>query len=183
MPTNKYANPRNFLKTISQLESSGGKDLEHPTMQEGIQAGTSAIGKYGLMPNTVKEIINNRRNNGAMTQQLQDLDGMNPKEMKEYIEANPDVEDELANTLALKVLRNQMGDEDKAAFAWHQGDNLKPEDISTQKLNDTNTVGGKYVEKFRRIKDQLTQPQPENQDDNEEESEVEDNTGSNNEQE
>ena len=161
MPTNKYANPKNFLRTISQIESSGGKDTTHPEMESGIQAGTSAIGRYGLMPNTVKEIINNRRQNGAMTQPLQDLDGMNPHEMKEYIEANPDVEDELANTLAMKVLKNQMGDEDKAAYSWEQGDNLKPEDISTEKLNNTNSIGGKYVEKFRRIKQQMNQQPPE----------------------
>lgn len=169
MPTNKYANPRNFLKTISQLESSGGKDMDHPEVREGIQAGTSAIGQYGLMPNTVKEIINKRRQNGSMTSQLQDLDGMNPHEMKAYIEANPEVEDELAQSLAMKVLRNHMGDEDKAAFAWHQGDNLKPEDISSEKLNDTDTVGGRYVDKFRRIKDQLSQPIQDNQDEDSEE--------------
>lgn len=168
MPTNKYANPKNFLKTISQLESSGGQDTDHPEIRSGLQAGTAAMGRYGLMPNTVKEIINKRRQEGTITQPIQDLDGMNPHEMKTAIEANPDLEDDLANSLAMKVLRNQMGDEDKAAYSWHQGDNLKSEDISTQKLNDSNSAGGQYVQKFRRIKDQLAQPVQDNQDDDSE---------------
>src|SRR5271165_3052501 len=128
MPTNKYANPKNFLKTISQLESSGGKNTQGEEIQHGIQAGTSAIGQYQMMPNTVKEIINRRRQDGTITQPLQDLDGMNTHEMKAYIEANPDVEEELAQSLATRVLQKQMGDEDRAAFAWHQGHNLSPEE-------------------------------------------------------
>lgn len=164
MPTNKYATPGNFLKTISQLESSGGKNINGPVVQHGIQAGTSAIGQYQMMPNTVKEIINRRRQAGTITQEMQDLDGMNPHEMKEHIEANPELEQELAESLATKVLQNQMGDEDKAAFAWHQGHNLKPEEISTQKLNNMDSVGGQYVDRFRRIKDQMAQPQPDEAD-------------------
>lgn len=168
MPTNKYANPKNFLKTISQLESSGGKNTQGQEIQNGIQAGTSGIGQYQMMPNTVKEIVNRRRQAGTMTQPLQDLDGMNPHEMKAYIEANPDVEEELAQSLATRVLQNQMGDEDRAAFAWHQGHNLKPENISTQKLNDADSVGGQYVDRFRRIKDQMDQTQPDQEPDQEE---------------
>ncbi len=157
MPTNKYANPGNFLRTISRLESNDGENTNHPELQNGIQAGTSAIGRYGLMPNTIKEIINKSRQNGTMTPDLQDLDRMNPHEMKAHIEANPDLEDQLAQSLALKVLKNQMGDEDKAAYSWNQGDNLKPEDISDEKLNNPSTVGGQYVDKFRRIRDQINQ--------------------------
>lgn len=168
MPTNKYANPKNFLKTISQLESSGGKNMDYPEVESGIQSGTSAMGQYGLMPNTVKEMINKRRQAGTMTPELQELDGMNPHEMKAHIEANPDLEDQIAKSLALKVLHNQMGDEEKAAYSWTMGDNLSPDDISKEKMNDQSSAGGRYVDKFRRIRDQLAPSQPSNQDDDSE---------------
>lgn len=158
MPTSKYANPGEFLQRIMQIESSGGKNTNHPEMESGIQAGTSGIGRYGLMPNTVKELINRRRQAGTMTPELQDLDQMAPRDMKAHIEANPDIEDDLAKSLATKVLQKQMGDEDKAAYSWTMGHNLNPDDISTEKMEDQSTKGGQYVNKFRRIKEQLSQP-------------------------
>jgi hypothetical protein len=155
MPTNRFANTKDFLSKISQLESSGGKNTDHPEMESGIQAGTSAIGKYGLMPNTVKQLINHRRENGTITSDLHDLDQMSPRDMKAHIEANPELEEDLAGGLAKQVLQRQQGDEDKAAYSWTMGHNLGPNDISDDKMNDDSTKGGQYVDKFRRIKDQM----------------------------
>ena len=151
----KYGYPDDFLDVISRIESSGGRNIKHPTVQAGIQAGTAAIGKYGLMPNTIKEYINRRRLEDSMTLQLKDIDSMNPAQMKAYIESNPQVEDELAKGLATQVLRKQLGDEDRAAYSWHQGHNLSPKDISDQDLNDSASIGGQYVNKYRNIKNTI----------------------------
>jgi hypothetical protein len=160
MPTNKYATPGPFLDAISQIESSGGKNMDHPMLQHGLQQGTSAMGKYALMPNTVKEIINRRRQAGTMTTDLSDLDQMSPQDMKTKIEGDPELEDELAKSLAVRVLQRQLGDEDKAAYSWTMGHNLSPHDIPDDKLNDMSSKGGQYVDKFRRIKDQMNQQPP-----------------------
>lgn len=167
MPSSKYGYPDDFLKVISQLESSGGKNLNHPVVTApNLQQGTSAIGRYGLMPNTVKEMVNRRRLSGTMTPELQDLDSMPPEALKAHIESNPGVEDQLAKDLATHVLRRQLGDEDKAAYSWHQGHNLPPQDITPQQLNDTSSVGGDYVNKFKRIKESLKKkPEVEDEDD------------------
>lgn len=161
MPTNKFATTKDFLDKVSQLESSGGKNVNGRMVKSGIQAGTSAIGKYQMMPNTVKQLINQRRQNGTITSDMHDLDQMNPREMKAYIEANPEIEEDLAKGLATNVLRKQMGDEDKAAYAWKMGHNLGPNDISEDKMNDPSTAGGQYVDRFRKIKSQLNQAAPE----------------------
>lgn len=162
MPQAKYGYPNDFLKKIEQIESSGGTNTQHPMLQHGIQAGTAAIGRYGLMPNTVREIVNRRRQDGTMTQDLQDLDQIPPERIKAHIEANPGLEDDLARTLATHVLRRQLGDEDKAAYSWHQGHNLDPSEITHGQLNDPSSVGGDYVNKFRRVKDMF---KPEDEED------------------
>src|SRR5271165_5383186 len=171
MPTNKYANTKDFLEKIMQLESSGGQNTNHRQMQSGIQSGTSAIGRYGLMPNTIKELINSRRQNNTATEEMADVDRMSPKDMKAYVEANPDFEDELASGLAKKVLQRQMGDEDKAAYSWTMGHNLNPSEITPDKMDDDSTNGGQYVEKFRRIKNQMNKTQNQDQDENDKQDE------------
>lgn len=158
MPNSKYGHPDEFLKKIMEIESSGGTNFAHPQLQRGIHAGSSAIGRYGLMPNTVKEVINRRRLEDTMTPDLQDLDNMPPDQMKQYLESRPDLEDDLAKGLATHVLRKQQGDEEKAAYSWHQGHNLSPQDIKREQMNDPNTAGGNYVNKFRRVKQLLIKP-------------------------
>lgn len=161
MPQAKYGYPKKFLKTISQIESSGGQNYAHPEVHAGIQAGTSGIGRYGLMPNTVKELINRRRQSGTMTPELQDIDSMPPEQIKAHLEANPGLEDQLAEGLATHVLQRQMGDEDKAAYSWTMGHNTPNQQITPDKLNDLTTKGGQYVDKFRKIKELLNKQKPE----------------------
>ena len=143
----KVPNLNEFLQRIQQIESSNGQNMDHPVVQNGIQAGDQAIGRYGLMPNTVRELINRRRLQGTSTSELQDLSNMPSDEMKQHIEANPDLEDDLAQQLAIKVTRDQQGDEDKAAYSWTNGHNLTPDKISPEQLEDS-----PYVQKFRKLK-------------------------------
>jgi hypothetical protein len=143
-------NLNEFLKKIEQIESSGGKNTEHPVVEEGIQAGDQAIGRYGLMPNTIRELVNRRRIEGSTDGQLEDLSRMPSSEMKHYLEQSPQLEDELAKQMANIVTRKQMGDEDRSAYAWTMGHNLQPDDITDDKLNES-----PYVQKFRKLKGML----------------------------
>lgn len=146
----KVPNLNEFLQKIEQIESSGGKNTDHPVVEEGIQAGDQAIGRYGLMPNTIRELVNRRRMQGTTTGELQDLSNMPSPEMKHYLEQNPGLEDELAKQLATKVTRDQLGDEDRAAYSWTMGHNLQPTDITNEKLNES-----PYVQKYRKLKGML----------------------------
>jgi hypothetical protein len=129
-----------FLRNIGQIESAGGKNTNHPVIKSGIQKGDSAIGTYGLMPNTVDEIASKSKDPA-----INSLTDMSSAEKKDYIEKNPAVEKILATQLAEKVLANQGGDAQKAAYAWNQGHNLSPDSIVKRDYQNSD-----YVQKYNK---------------------------------
>jgi len=138
-----------FLDKISQLESSGGSDVDHPMMTHGIHKDQRAIGEYGLMPNTIQEVVNRSSMQGDPT--LEPLKGMSDEEVEQAISINPDLEQNLARKLARHVLQRQLGNESKSAYAWQMGHNKRPEDISQEQLNSSD-----YVNKFNRLKKKMS---------------------------
>ena len=140
-------NIQKFLEKIEQIESSGGQNTNHPVITApNAQQGTSAIGRYGLMPNTVKELVNRRRVRGTASPDMIDLAQSPPDVIKAKLEASPELEDQFANDLANHVIQRQGGDEDKAAYSWLQGHNLTPDEITPDQLDSSD-----YVNKFRRL--------------------------------
>lgn len=117
----------NFLNAISQIESSGGKNINHPISNAPLQMGQQAVGQYGLMPNTIQE--------------MEHRAGRSPATVEP---GSPD-EQQIANQLAGHVL-NKFQDPNMAAYAWHSGHNLTPEQIQERDyMNDP------YVQKFQKI--------------------------------
>lgn len=145
----EQARLENFLKTISQIESSGGKDFSHDEIQSGIHKGHRAAGRYGLMPNTVHEVLNRMRFQGDLPEDLNRMYQMEPQELKKYIEHNPEIENKLASQLGKKVLERQGGDEEKAAYSWFQGHNLTPQEIEERGYDEHD-----YVKKYRKYRGQ-----------------------------
>lgn len=137
---------KRFLKTISQIESSGGKNYNHDLIQKGIHTGHKAIGRYGLMPNTVNEVLNRMRMTGTLTPELKQLQQLDPQTLKATLESNPELEDQIAESLAERVLNRQQ-DEEKAAYSWHQGHNLTPDAISQKPYQEHD-----YVKKYNEYK-------------------------------
>jgi hypothetical protein len=120
----------NFLNTISQIESSGGQNINHPVSNAPIQAGQQAVGQYGLMPNTVQEMA--RRTRGPAS-----------------IAPGSPEEQQVAEQLATRVL-NRFQDPNMAAYAWHSGHNLTPDQVKERDyMNDP------YVQKFQKIRQKL----------------------------
>lgn len=146
----KVPNLNDFLQKIQTIESSNGRNTNHPMVQNGIQAGDQAIGRYGLMPNTVRELVNRRRADQTSTSELEDLAKMPSDQMKQYIEQNPGLEDSLAKQMATMVTRKEGGDEDRSAYAWTNGHNLAPDQISDDQL-DTSP----YVQKYRKLQNMM----------------------------
>lgn len=139
-----------FLNTIKQIESGGGKNFSHEELKSGIHKGHSAIGNYGLMPNTVDEIISNMGESAGP--ELLQIKKMSAAEKKSYLEANPETESKLAKQLAAKVLTNQKGDERKAGYSWFQGSNLSAKKVDEKKYNEHD-----YVKKFDKFRAQEKQ--------------------------
>lgn len=139
-------NITDFLDPIGQIESSGGKNFNHRLMTSGPHKGHRAIGTYGLMPNTVDEIINRMTEDGTITDEIAALKNMSPEEKKRVIEENPNYENRLARYLAGRVLDRQH-DPEKAAYSWIQGHNLTPQEIDAKNYKDHD-----YVKKFNRFR-------------------------------
>jgi hypothetical protein len=141
---NPQPNPRdNFLKAISQIESSGGTNLSHPTIQSGPQAGQTAIGQYGLLPHTIQELDNRNR-----LHQLNTPGGMSqpvPSRGPASVSTNEDLEHQYANQMADKVL-NKFQDPNMAAYAWNKGHNL-----TSQQIQARDYMNDPYVQKFHKI--------------------------------
>ena len=145
MPT--PPNIQKFLQKIETIESSNGQNTNHPVITApNLQQGTSAIGRYGLMPNTIRELVNRRRLRGTASPDMMDLSQAPPEVIKARLEASPELEDQFANDLANHVIRRQEGDPDKAAYSWQMGHNLTPDEITPDQLNSSD-----YVNKFRRL--------------------------------
>lgn len=130
----------NFLDAISQIESSGGQNTDHPIVQGGIQAGQQAIGNYGLMPNTIDELNNRARLSNQMTPEMAAA-SRNPASVQE----DPELQKQYANQLADRVLKKYQ-DPEMAAYAWNKGHNLSLDEIRQRHYADD-----PYVQKFKKI--------------------------------
>lgn len=139
-----------FLNIIEQIESNGGKNMNHPTMAGGIHDGQAAMGRFGLMPNTIKEVANRARISGNITDPMRNIAGMEDSlAMKKAIEGDPALEREFARRLAEKVL-GQFPDQQMAAYSWNQGHNLTPEKVEKRNYKDSD-----YVKKFNKLREML----------------------------
>lgn len=142
---------QDFLSRIAEIESQNGQNMNHPEIQSGIHTGHQAIGRYGLMPNTVNETLNRMRMKGTLTPELQQLQKMQHPEMKQLLEQNPELEDQIAKSLAERVLKKHS-DDTAAAYSWHSGTNLTPEQIAARPIQDHD-----YVKKYNAIKNMVKQ--------------------------
>jgi hypothetical protein len=110
---------RNFLHAISLNESSGGKNTNHKTMEHGIHSGDAAIGKYGLMPNTIKEMTARMGRNNPMYRYSK----MSSEEISNRIKKYPEHEEKIANYMANHLFDKHSGYGPKMAYDWNQGHN------------------------------------------------------------
>lgn len=142
---NKNKNIDSFLKAISLNESSGGKNTNHKQMKQGIHAGDSAVGQYGLMPNTIKEMARRMGSDNPMAQYAK----MDNKKLAESIKKNPDHENQIANFMANHLHDKFGGDENKMAYSWFQGHNLTDNHFNTSHKDYQNHD---YVKKYQKHK-------------------------------
>jgi len=136
-----------FLEIIEMLESSQGKDFGHRTMESGIHEGHAAAGRYGLMPNTALEVINRLKRQQQISPEMEALQKMSPDEIKQKLESDRILEEQIARGLAGRVLERQGGDLEKAAYSWQYGHNLTPE-----KIEETPYKDNFYVQRFNKTK-------------------------------
>lgn len=141
---------KHFLNIIKQIESSGGKDLDHTTIKSGIHEGDAAMGEYGIMPKTAQEFIKRRELKGQIGPDEALMQQMNPEQLKEFLANQDRIEQNLADDIATRVLKRSKGDEEKAAYMWNQGHNKLASSIDEDDLDDAD-----YIKKFRSLKNTI----------------------------
>lgn len=109
-----------FLKAMAHIESNNGQNLNHQPAQIGVNAGDVALGKYGFMPNTIRELAPL-----AGHPELSDADDSTIQKQFE----NAGIQDKFANAMYNK-LNEQTDDPEKQAVMWQFGHNKVPSDLS-----------------------------------------------------
>lgn len=106
------------LNAISQVESSGGKNLNHRTIASGMHAGMHSRSAYGLMPIVIKETIKANKDLAQSHGHLLNLEG---DEFHTAYHKNPELDREVARK-HLNRIKNHFGNDiDKIAMAWLNG--------------------------------------------------------------
>ena len=168
-----------MLKALAEKESSNGYDIEHAPSTKGASPGDTAIGTYGLMPDTIQEMLSRK-----LDSNLENLKDAPDAEVKDTIEKDIDIpnylrrsghasiEDQLAGKLVEHVYNKQQGDIPAALGSWIAGHNTPPEKMQ-EMLNKPGYVKD-YVSKtipaynkameqtkedrFKQIMDAITNP-------------------------
>lgn len=122
-----------FLDLIRQIESSGRYDASHGKILSGLHKDDRAIGAYGLMPNTIDELIKRRLKKQEVGPDEGILSKIEGKEEREFLESNPRIQDKLASQLAEHVFRDTE-DPEIAAYRWNMGHNKPINEISKDDL-------------------------------------------------
>jgi len=148
--TGKDARIKNFLQAIELNESSGGKNTKHKTMESGMHSGDTAIGNYGLMPNTVKEMVGTMGRSHPLFSTYRNMPN---DQVESSLAQNPDHQKQIVTHMANRLHDKHGGDEERMAYSWFQGHNIKPDAFETGKHKDYQNHD--YVQKFNKHKDQL----------------------------
>lgn len=126
------ADVKAFMKLIKAMESSGGKDTDHSTMEYGMHEGDTAIGNYGLMPNTAKEIAVRKEKEGQGTPSDDVIKNIPNPQVEALLAENPELAKRYSEFLAEKVLSKNQGDPIAGMTAWHYGHNLSPSQVKAK---------------------------------------------------
>lgn len=134
----------NFLKAIEMNESSGGINTNHKRMNSGIHSGDAAVGNYGLMPNTVKNIAGLMERGHPLRKKYLKMEN---SDIERSLSENPKHQKELATHLATKLHDKFGGDESRMAYSWNQGHNLTPDHFESSHKDYKNHD---YVQKYHK---------------------------------
>lgn len=136
-----------ILYSIAHVESSGGKNLNHETMERGMHKGHTAGGPWGLMPKTVAYIFGVNKKLAdkypKIKAMISDIDG-NHEKITARLNNDPKASYEISKALFKHLKSVHSGDIDKAVHSWHYGINGTKKAIE----GGQNITDADYVKKF-----------------------------------
>lgn len=107
-----------MLQTISQVESSGGKNTNHGIGGGPIHGNERAFGKYGLMPETIREVIKGNKDLKARHSKALALKG---DVFNKYMADHKGLEDQIADRHLAHLEKHFGQDPDTIGYAWLEG--------------------------------------------------------------
>ena len=135
-PNTGYSRDK-MLNAISQVESSGGKNMKHKPTSQG-----TAFGAHAIMPAVVQDTI-------RLNPDLKNIHGkalrLQGDNLSHYLQDNPELEREIVNR-HLSRLEHHFGHNPEAiSFAWNQGIRGTNRAIASKQ----NISQHPYVQKFK----------------------------------
>jgi hypothetical protein len=112
-----YSSKR-MLSAIAQVESSGGKDTKHGVGGGPIHGAEHAYGKYGLMPETIRETIHMNRDLASKHGKAAKLKG---NDLFHYMHDNPGLEDAIAQKHLGRLEHHFGQNPTNIGYAWLEG--------------------------------------------------------------
>jgi hypothetical protein len=143
---------------IRYLESSNGQNLNHAMLTSGPNAGQTAGGAYGIVPNSLKDFAKQsmNRNIGVDPDILVEMDKP-ADEVTKQLNTRPDLDDKAAE-MALRLINAKTGgDEAKTAYAWRTGHNQSPEKL------EQGAAEHPYVRAYNQQREKYLSAQPSEQ--------------------
>lgn len=133
------------MRVIAYIESSSGKNLNHPVVVTGMHKGHQASGKYGLMPLTVKDLVSKN----FELRRYSYLMYLTPQEITAEINVDK-VADKTIATFLWNKLRKKFGPP-RAAYAWYFGSS------KAQKVAHDDLLQAEYVKKFMKEMERINE--------------------------
>mgnify|MGYP003148583337 FL=1 len=140
-----------IISSISQVESSGGKNLNHKKVRTGMYKGQTAMGEWAIMPGNIDPTINssgsrNRKDSWINFSEFKELyPEITPDAAGiELLKQNPAAQRLIVNNQVSKNL-TKTGDHRQVASIWFTGKRIKD---AGEVKDDTGTTALTYLEKF-----------------------------------
>lgn len=128
------------IEAISWIESTNGRNLEHPLVTRGIHKNTRAGGRFGLMPLTVKDLI---QSNPRLLSQYGNWLYASNDSLTAELNRNRRMDQEIA-LVFWKSLRKKASAK-KAACQWYRGPYAPCDQL------DTDPYVLKFAKKLREL--------------------------------
>lgn len=105
-------NKQKVLNAIKLVESRNCQNTNHKTMKRGLHKGESAKGCYGMMPKTIKTVLDDLENEKDIMTSLSSPNALNRVLDLDYV---------LAARLYDKLDKRYHGDTKKIVYSWLNG--------------------------------------------------------------
>jgi hypothetical protein len=139
------AKKESFMDATHEIETSSGKNKNHKTMKDGMHEGQRAVGNFGFMPKTIKEMTK-RMGDEAPAGLRPITEIKDEQEMADLVAQDPELEQAVADKLYNHVDKRFGGDVEKMNYSWEQGHNIAPDKITPDMIESH-----PRTEKFRKL--------------------------------